>query len=58
MNVVIACRVTPRQKAVVVRLVKAKFPDKTMLSIGDGANDVAMITEADVGVGIEGHEGK
>jgi phospholipid-transporting ATPase len=29
-----------------------------MLSIGDGANDVAMITESDVGVGIEGHEGK
>lgn len=29
-----------------------------MLSIGDGANDVAMITEADVGCGIQGHEGK
>jgi phospholipid-translocating ATPase len=27
------------------------------LSIGDGANDVAMIQEADVGVGIAGEEG-
>ncbi|KAI7516283.1 phospholipid-translocating P-type ATPase, partial [Hortaea werneckii] len=28
------------------------------LSIGDGANDVAMIQEADVGVGIAGEEGR
>ncbi|KAI1037985.1 hypothetical protein LB505_001636 [Fusarium chuoi] len=28
------------------------------LSIGDGANDVAMIQEADVGVGIAGVEGR
>jgi P-type E1-E2 ATPase len=30
---------------------------KVTLSIGDGANDVSMIQEAHVGVGIEGMEG-
>lgn len=29
-----------------------------MLSIGDGANDVAMLQTADVGVGILGKEGR
>lgn len=29
-----------------------------MLSIGDGANDVAMLQTADVGVGIMGKEGR
>lgn len=29
-----------------------------MLAIGDGANDVAMIQAADVGVGIMGKEGR
>jgi len=32
--------------------------DVITLSIGDGANDVAMIQEADVGVGIAGEEGR
>jgi phospholipid-translocating ATPase len=30
---------------------------KVMLAIGDGANDVGMIQEADIGVGISGAEG-
>ncbi|RDX62985.1 putative disease resistance RPP13-like protein 1, partial [Mucuna pruriens] len=30
---------------------------KTILSIGDGANDVGMLQEADIGVGISGAEG-
>lgn len=38
-------------------MVKAKNPDVTTLSIGDGANDVNMITAAHVGVGISGLEG-
>jgi phospholipid-transporting ATPase len=27
------------------------------LAIGDGANDVSMITEANIGVGLQGNEG-
>lgn len=38
-------------------MVKARFPSKKTLSIGDGANDVPMIMKADVGVGIAGKEG-
>ena len=30
---------------------------KHLLAVGDGANDVSMITKADVGVGISGMEG-
>jgi len=30
---------------------------KIVLAIGDGANDVNMINEADVGIGIYGQEG-
>ncbi|KAE8450337.1 hypothetical protein EG329_006765 [Mollisiaceae sp. DMI_Dod_QoI] len=54
---VLCCRVSPAQKASVVALVKGGL-DVMTLSIGDGANDVAMIQEADVGVGIAGEEGR
>ncbi len=54
---VLCCRVSPAQKAAVVQLVKNGL-DVMALSIGDGANDVAMIQEADVGVGIAGEEGR
>ncbi|GJC82899.1 phospholipid-transporting ATPase DNF1 [Colletotrichum liriopes] len=54
---VLCCRVSPAQKAAVVSMVK-KGLDVMTLSIGDGANDVAMIQEADVGVGIAGEEGR
>ncbi|GJE96419.1 phospholipid-translocating P-type ATPase [Phanerochaete sordida] len=53
---VICCRVSPLQKALVVRLVKDGLGVIT-LAIGDGANDVSMIQAADVGVGIAGEEG-
>jgi phospholipid-translocating ATPase len=53
---VICCRVSPKQKALVTRLVK-QGSGKTILAIGDGANDVGMIQEADIGVGISGVEG-
>ncbi|PIN09077.1 Phospholipid-translocating ATPase [Handroanthus impetiginosus] len=53
---VICCRSTPKQKALVTRLVK-KGTGKTTLAIGDGANDVGMLQEADIGVGISGVEG-
>ena len=54
---VLCCRVSPAQKAAVVALVRHGL-DIMALSVGDGANDVAMIQEADVGVGIAGEEGR
>ncbi|KAI8100209.1 uncharacterized protein BX664DRAFT_355545 [Halteromyces radiatus] len=54
---VICCRVSPKQKAQVVTLVKRGL-DVMTLAIGDGANDVSMIQEANVGVGISGVEGR
>jgi magnesium-transporting ATPase (P-type) len=48
---VIACRVSPEQKRLIVRLVKRGIsPRPVTLSIGDGANDVAMIQEAQIGI--------
>nr|XP_025966960.1 phospholipid-transporting ATPase IK [Dromaius novaehollandiae] len=53
---VICCRVTPKQKSLIVQLVK-KHKNAVTLAIGDGANDVNMIKTADIGVGISGLEG-
>jgi|TARA_B110000285_G_C15122533_1_gene618099 P-type E1-E2 ATPase len=39
-------------------MIKQRFPKKVTLSIGDGANDVSMILQAHVGVGILGKEGQ
>ncbi|XP_018568743.1 probable phospholipid-transporting ATPase IA isoform X3 [Anoplophora glabripennis] len=55
-KVVICCRVSPMQKAEVVEAV-TKYTKAVTLAIGDGANDVAMIQKAHVGVGISGAEG-
>ena len=58
-SVVIACRVSPLQKAFVVKLVrKGVEPSPVTLAIGDGANDVPMLQEAQVGIGISGREGR
>lgn len=54
---VICCRVSPLQKALVVKMVKRKKKNSLLLAIGDGANDVSMIQAAHVGVGISGMEG-
>lgn len=54
---VICCRVSPLQKAMVVKLAKHHLDD-LLLAIGDGANDVSMIQAAHVGVGITGLEGQ
>ncbi|GAB9466747.1 hypothetical protein Gpo141_00004113 [Globisporangium polare] len=54
---VVCCRVSPSQKAEIVTLVRQTDPAARTLAIGDGANDVAMIQRAHVGVGISGMEG-
>merc|ERR1719183_3446895 len=60
---VVACRVSPKQKALLVKLVRTFVEDNgeeepVTLAIGDGANDVGMIQAAHVGVGISGLEGQ
>ena len=45
---VVCCRVTPKQKAQVVKMIKDAL-GKITLAIGDGANDVNMIQEAHIG---------
>lgn len=54
---VVVCRCNPTQKADIVRLLK-RHTGKETCSIGDGGNDVSMIQMADVGIGIEGKEGR
>lgn len=54
---VICCRVSPLQKALVVKLVRKYQKESILLAIGDGANDVSMIQAAHIGVGISGMEG-
>ncbi|XP_048844720.1 phospholipid-transporting ATPase IF isoform X6 [Brienomyrus brachyistius] len=57
-SAVLCCRMAPLQKAKVVRLIKT-CPEKPItLAVGDGANDVSMIQEANVGIGIMGKEGR
>jgi phospholipid-transporting ATPase len=55
-NSAVCCRLTPLQKANVVNMFQTKT-GQTALAIGDGANDVSMIQEGRVGVGIMGLEG-
>ncbi|KAL7542063.1 hypothetical protein ACHAXR_012198 [Thalassiosira sp. AJA248-18] len=56
---VIACRVSPIQKALLLKMVREYvLPTPTTLAIGDGANDVGMIQEAHIGIGISGLEGQ
>ena len=54
---VVGNRFAPDQKKLIVHMVKVGRPETRCLSIGDGANDVAMIQEAHIGVGIKGEEG-
>lgn len=60
---VICCRASPAQKAFIVRATRkttSRLPvtsPSLTLAIGDGANDLAMIAEAHVGIGISGREG-
>jgi magnesium-transporting ATPase (P-type) len=62
---VVCCRCSPSHKKAVVALIKygptgagtTPDPSVTTLAVGDGANDVEMIMEASVGVGVQGAEG-
>ncbi|OII76545.1 phospholipid-translocating P-type flippase family protein [Cryptosporidium andersoni] len=53
---VVCARVTPQQKANIVKLIQ-EYTKLRVLAIGDGGNDCTMIQTANVGVGIHGSEG-
>ena len=55
-NTCICSRMSPIQKSEIVHLSK-KYGKWISIAIGDGANDVAMIQEAHIGVGVAGKEG-
>ncbi|KAH9878012.1 hypothetical protein J1614_003229, partial [Plenodomus biglobosus] len=54
---VLCCRASPSQKALLVKSIRKRVSHSITLAIGDGANDIAMIQEAHVGIGITGKEG-
>lgn len=53
----ICCRVTPKQKSDITLCLK-NTTKQTVLAVGDGGNDVSMIQNASIGVGLLGKEGK
>ncbi|ALC48589.1 CG9981 [Drosophila busckii] len=55
---VLCCRLSPLQKSEVVALIKSSNENYNTAAIGDGANDVSMIQEAHIGIGIMGREGR
>ena len=54
---VICCRASPSQKASLVKTIRKEVKGSVTLAVGDGANDIAMIQEAHLGIGIAGKEG-
>jgi len=56
-NTVICCRISPSQKSQIIQKIKKFDKNAVTLAIGDGSNDVSMITEANIGIGIYGEEG-
>ncbi|TGZ66441.1 hypothetical protein CRM22_005327 [Opisthorchis felineus] len=63
-NTVLCCRLTPLQKASIVKLVQIGLGESkhgagpVTAAVGDGGNDVSMILQANVGIGIYGQEGR
>ena len=55
--VVCVCRCSPTQKAIITQKVR-KYTGKRVACVGDGGNDVGMILESNVGIGIVGKEGR
>ena len=45
------CRCSPTQKRIIIKTIKNYTTARTA-AVGDGGNDVAMIQEADLGIGI------
>jgi magnesium-transporting ATPase (P-type) len=56
-STVLCCRASPFQKSQVVQKIKKFNPKAITLAIGDGRNDISMLMEANIGVGIFGEEG-
>ncbi|KAJ1914313.1 hypothetical protein H4219_004849 [Mycoemilia scoparia] len=64
-NAVVCSRVSPAQKALVVHHMRIRCQNQHIgkekyavtVAIGDGGNDIAMIQESHVGIGIAGQEG-
>lgn len=54
---VCVCRCSPTQKALITSKI-GKYTGKRTAAVGDGGNDVGMILEANVGIGVVGREGK
>ena len=54
---VMCCRASPYQKSQVVQKIKIFNPKAVTLAIGDGRNDISMLMEANIGIGIFGEEG-
>ena len=52
----IACRLSPNQKADIVELIKEYQPRKVTLAIGDGVNDLSMLNSAHVAVSLSGNK--
>lgn len=55
---VIAAALSPLQKRDLVNLIKHLSRENVVLAVGDGGNDVSMIQESHVGVGIVGKVGE
>ena len=54
---VVVYRCAPFQKAETIKMVQKSLNNPVTLAVGDGNNDVNMITQASVGFGIQGNEG-
>ena len=54
---VMCCRASPYQKSQVVQEIKKFNSSAVTLAIGDGRNDISMLMEANIGVGVFGEEG-
>ncbi|KAF8567789.1 hypothetical protein P879_10689 [Paragonimus westermani] len=63
---VLCCRMTPLQKASIIELVHVGLKEGSKqgggapvtAAVGDGGNDVSMLLQANVGIGIYGKEGR